>query len=91
MPMDATTYLEQKNLQNAKKIAEAVKTPSALVVGGGGGWGADATPGGYGADSVFANTPSGPEDKGTLTKFGSEGTGAVKSMNVGTPVKEEPF
>lgn len=56
------------------------------VVGGG-----NPGPEGYGAESTFANTPSGPEDKGTLTKFGSEGTGAVKSMNVGEPIKTEPF
>lgn len=54
-----------------------------------GDWGSGT---GFGADSEFANTPSGAEDRGTLTKFGQTGTGTkFSTVNVGSPVKKEPL
>ena len=86
--MDATQFEKDQKLELNQAILEKMAGKAAIA--------ADAknvgfTPTGFGADSVFANTPSGPEDKGALTKFGQTGTGAVKTMMVGEPIKTEPL
>jgi hypothetical protein len=85
--MDATKWenqnkldLNQSLLEQGQKLAEKTAATAAAAV-----------PSGFGADSAVANTPSTPEDKGTLTKFGSTGTGALKTMMVGEPIKTEPL
>jgi hypothetical protein len=83
MAEDLHAYYQRKENEKAQAAAIAPTAPATQNVG--------FTPTGFGADSIFANTPSGSEDKGTLTKFGQTGTGAVKTMMVGEPIKTEPL
>jgi hypothetical protein len=84
MPEDRYAYFQRKENEQVQKAQTAAPTPPAVINVG-------FTPTGFGADSAFANTPSTPEDKGTLTKFGSTGTGSVKGLLVGEPIKTEPL
>jgi hypothetical protein len=104
MAEDYHAWLRKKEEEQVAKRVAAATPPKTE----GGGWGAYATPGGIagvGSESIFANTPAGPEDKGLLTKFGSrqlgvktldEGgigeissEGGTKTITVGEPIKTE--
>jgi hypothetical protein len=96
MPEDARKWEQRQREESAIRVQQATTPASSAPAVQNVGF----TPTGFGADSVFANTPSGPEDKGTLTKFENTGTltkygkgdtGAVKTMVVGEPIKTEPL